>query len=183
MRTKTMKAEYFRNHEKLSDYMIKQAENGFYTVAALFYDDAMKLVRELLRYDDVVVEALEILPEEYNGYDKEYYVSVTEDLIVSAEPAYRDGKYLYADGEITLLEGSISSEILKYVGIQSSIEITIGNSYDYEYEDDDLCDECCHCLGECDDDEFYDVEYFETPNGNVARITADADTFLSHLFG
>lgn len=108
-----MRRDYFKDYEELSNYMVDKAQDGFYTVTVLFYNDALKLLRELVRYDDIEVEALNIQPEEYDGYDKEYYVSLADDMVVSVEPAYVCGRYLNTEADLTLIIGDASSSIIK----------------------------------------------------------------------
>ena len=57
-----MRRNFFDNHEELCEYMIDKAQDGMYSVAVLFYDDAIKLIREMMMYDDIEIEALEIKP-------------------------------------------------------------------------------------------------------------------------
>lgn len=140
-----MRRTLFDDYEELSDYMIDKAQDGFYTVAVLFYDDALGLLRELMRYDDVKTEVLDIEPKEYDGYDKEYYVSLADDMVVSVEPAYSDGRYLSAEADITLIHGDASSAIIKNIPDDKCLEIYIGISdymdcYDLEQGCDDKLD-------------------------------------------
>ena len=44
-----MRRYHFEDYKKLSDYIVENAQNGFYTVTVLFYDDALALLRELIR--------------------------------------------------------------------------------------------------------------------------------------
>lgn len=108
--------------------MIKKAKDGVYTVAVLFYYDAIELIRDLMKNSEITVEAVEIVPPEYNNYDKEYYVSLTGDMYVSAEPAYVDGRYLTTDANLTLIDGEAKYEIIKDLPDINCREIYIDSS-------------------------------------------------------
>jgi len=178
-----MRRNFFEDYEELSDYMIDKAQDGLYTVAVLFYDDALGLLRELMRYDDVEVEALDIKPEEYDGYDKEYYVSLADDMVASVEPAYVGGRYLNAEADLTLIDGGANSAIIKNLPENKCHEIYVGITED-EMEDYDF-------KLDCDDDEkddtlddiFESAELLKDKNDNVIGIKIDAESLFKYLFG
>lgn len=176
-----MRRNFFEDYEELSDYMIDKAQDGIYTVAVLFYDDALGLLRELMRYDDVDIEALEIKPEEYDGYDKEYYVSIADDMVASVEPAYVGGRYLDADADLTLIDGDANSAIIRNIPENKCHEIYIGISEDemegydfdsiYDDEDDEL------------DEVFEKAELLKNKDDNIIGIKIDAESLFKYLFG
>lgn len=179
-----MRKDFFDNHEELCDYMIDRAQDGFYTVAVLFYKDAIALIRELMMFDDIDVEALDIRPPEYSGYDKEYYVSLADDLILSVEPVFVDNRYLDAEADLTLVDGNASSVILKHIHENKCHEIYIGENYDSFYECTDDCKKCvCY-------DNNYDIlinEIFENAklikdiNGNPTGIKINIQSIFDYL--
>lgn len=172
-----MKREYFETHEDLCDYMVDKAQDGIYTVAVLFYEDALQLLRELMQYDDIDIEAIEIKPEEYDGYDKEYYVSLTDDMFASVEPAYVGGRYLSAEADLTLIDGDASSAIIKDVPQQTCCEIYIGVSEDeMEGYDDDYCENELDRI-------FEEAELVKDEYGKVIGMKIDATAFFKYLFG
>lgn len=127
-----MRRNFFENYEELSEYMVDKAQDGFYTVAVLFYKDALNLLRELMCYDAVEVEALDIHSKEYDGYNKEYYVSLADDMVVSVEPAYVNGRYLDTEADLTLIDGDANSAIIKNLPDNKCHEIYIGISENSE---------------------------------------------------
>lgn len=131
-----MKRKVFKTYKSLADTMVSEAQHGNYIVAVLFYDDAKELMRELLKRNEVDFESINIEPEYYGGYAKEYYVSIAEDMIACVEPAICNGDYLSADADITLIDGEASSRIIKDIPEKKCVEIYIG-----EYIDDILDDE------------------------------------------
>lgn len=176
-----MRRNFFGDYEELSDYMIDKAQDGYYTVAVLFYNEALGLLRELMSYDDIELEALDIKPEEYDGYDKEYYVSLADDMVASVEPAYVDGRYLNAEADLTLIDGDASSAIIKNIPENKCREIYIGISEDemegydfdsiYDDEDDEL------------DEVFENAELLKNKSDNIIGIKIDAESLFKYLFG
>lgn len=180
-----MRRNFFDNHKELCEYMIDKAQDEMYSVAVLFYDDAIKLIREIMMYDDIEVEALEIKPYEYDCYDKEYYVSLADDMIVSVEPAFAGGRYLDAEADLTLIDGNANSAILKHLQGNKCHEIYIG-------EDEDTYDDCCKehdtCNDDCHKDELLDkifenAELIKDNKGNTIGIKTDAKSVFNYLFG
>ena len=134
----TMKCKYFDSHRDLADYMYEKAyDDENYVVSVLFYEDAIKLMRELVKKDDVKVVAVDVAPVEYNGYDKEYYVSLTDDMYLAVEPAYSETneRYLATDADILLIHGDANSRILGTIDFRRCKEIGIKPS---EYDEFDF---------------------------------------------
>lgn len=167
-----MKRSFFKNYEELSDYMIDKAQDGLYTVAVLFYNDAINLLRELMRCDDVEIEALDIKPEEYNRYSKEYYVSMADDMIVSVEPAYVCGRYLDAEADLILIDGDASSAIIKNLHDDKCCEI-----YIYCSKAEEECDFVIDCVSADDlfKEFFADSKSLRDKNGKVIGIKMDTN--------
>lgn len=118
-----MERLYFDTHKNLANYMYDKASHGCYTVAVLFHDDAMRLIRELLKNDEIHAESISIESEAYNGYDKEYYVSLADDKVACVEPAYRWEKYLSTDADLTLIDENASSAIIKGIDPDKCLEL------------------------------------------------------------
>ncbi|MDY4494987.1 MAG: hypothetical protein SPE24_08965 [Erysipelotrichaceae bacterium] len=176
-----MRRNFFDNHEELCEYMIDKAQDGMYSVAVLFYDDAIKLIREMMMYDDIEIEALEIKPYEYDGYDKEYYVSLADDMVASVEPAFVGDRYLDAEADLTLIDGNANSAILKHLQENKCHEIYIG-------ENEDTYDDCCEECDDCHEDELLDkifenAELIKDSNGKTIGINVDAQSVFNYLFG
>ena len=178
-----MRRNFFESYEKLSDYMIDKAQDGLYTVAVLFYDDALGLLRELMRYDDVEIEALDIKPAEYDGYSKEYYVSLADDMVASVEPAYVGGRYLNAEADLTLIDGDANSAIIKNLPENKCHEICVGITEDeigdYDFKQDCDNDEKNDKL----DDIFERAELTKDKSGNIIGMKISIESLFDYLFG
>lgn len=171
---KEMDRRHFKTSADLSRYMIETAEEDIYIVATLFYEDAIELMHEILKDGDIVAEAIEIKPEIYDGYNREYYVSLVG-LTLSVEPAYSGNRYFMTDADIMLLEGCVSADILPYVDIEKCVEISIGINYDYDYEDD---------IDEDDTDNyeykipFDSFKYVDKSDRSKVSVLMDTDVFI-----
>lgn len=122
-----MKIDKFESYEDLCEHMITLAQNGFHSVAVLLFDDAILLLKEFMRYEDLKTGLLNIASPSYDKYTKEYYVSLSEDMVVSVEPAYASGKYLNAEADITFLHGDVHSSITEQADLKNCHELKIGN--------------------------------------------------------
>lgn len=174
-----MRRIVFEDYESLSDYMINNAEDGKYVVTVLFYEDALNLLRELMMYDEVQVTALDIEPVNYSGYDKEYYISLNENLEAAIEPAYANNGYLGTDADLMLVDADANSAVLKIADKEACREIYIG------YEDDvEDCDECCECCPLNDSkDGGVSKDNIAVDKDGYVTLKVDADTFFNYLFG
>lgn len=133
-----MRRNYFEDFEELADYMIDavQDEEEYYVNAVFFYKDAVKLAKELLRFENVSIEFFDIEPPEYNNYTREYYVTIDNNLGLSVEKAYNTEKdmYLLTDPGLLLLESTTSSAILKRLNKNIDCrEIYVGKDSYEEY--------------------------------------------------
>lgn len=138
-----MKRKVFETYKSLANTMVSEAQHGNYIVAVLLYYDAKELMGELLKNEEVDFESINIEPEWYGGYDKEYYVSLADDMVACVEPAFRDGDYLSADADITLISGDASSKIIKDIPEKKCVEIYVRDSiyyYDEDIDDDYISD-------------------------------------------
>lgn len=133
-----------------------------------FYEDAIEVVKELLMYEDVIPYSLEIHPVEIDGYTKEYYVSLNDDLEVWCEPAWYEEKefYLMTDTDITFIADDCNSAIIKTIYTDEAIEV----SFD---DDEECCDDCC---GECICQSGCNEEHeLSCDNSVTTRVAVDED--------
>lgn len=145
---------------QFAEFFYDIADNGETVTAVLFYEDAKDLMLMLSDMDDVVLESIHIECEDYDGYGKEFYVTLTPEFELYIEPVY-DGdeiKECYSDA-------------IFYIG-EANSKIAIENECDnkYEIELNDECDDCCEDCGSC---------HLKESNG---AIMAALD-FLDYLFG
>ena len=106
------------------------------------YDDAIAVIKELLMYDEVSIYDVTIVPEEMDGYNKEYYISLDKDMNIWCTKAYNveDNCYIYDETDCLFIADDCNSVILKQMGYDKT------NAYEVSYG---LDDETCECDGNC----------------------------------
>jgi hypothetical protein len=166
----------FKDYETLADMMFDVAEAGDTAYAVCFFDDAAKLLKELMSFDETSVGGINIMDVDYNGYSKEYYISIDGDYIIDVQPAYSKelnngkGAYLTYTAEKTFIVGEANSVIIK--GIDDD------KCYEIEF-DTDKHDDGCDVL----DMIFDNAKIIEGADGEPIGIGIDVLALLSVLFG
>lgn len=105
------------------------------------YDDAAMLIKELLMvYDETHIQQVSIESIDWDGYDKEYIVTLDHDFNVWCEKAYQEEhkRYLIIGENCVLIADDCNSKILD--NIESDVIYEVG--YDID-EDEAGCDENC----------------------------------------
>lgn len=158
----------------LAEYMINRVEDKEYIVAALFFDDAVELMRSLLLYEGVQVGTIEISNFEYDGYTDEYYVSLMDDYTLCVERALSNEKYLGTDAALLLLDGDVKYAIVEANERSECVEIVIG-------EDD--CEETdCIDTVEVIDRIFDAIKLVFDPENHTASFAFDGNALYDLLF-
>jgi hypothetical protein len=152
----------FTDIADLGNYMYELASGeGQNVCAALSYEYSAQLLKWLLQYDDVTANFIELHDEEWNNYDKEFYIVLGTDLEIHIEPAYRDNKVIGNDYIDVFLCGK-----------ENISEIAPENQCDYvfeiEFDDDDECGDCCEDCSNC-------------PHRAVSESLSMALDFLEHI--
>lgn len=169
-----MKMMHFDNVADLAEYMINRVEDKEYIVAALFFDNAVELMRSLLLYDEVRIGTIDIADFEYDGYTDEYYVSLMDDYTLCVERALSDEKYLRTDSALLLLDGDVKYAIVEANDESDCIEIVIG-------EDD--CEEPNYTDStEMIDSIFDTIKMVYDPEDHTASFVFDSNALYNLLF-
>ena len=135
-----MKEKKFYNIFEVGSYMYDVAEGGKTIAAVVFEQDAIDLFQFLIDYD-IEIGAIFI----DGDYDKEYYVTLTDELIMNIVPVFIDeGEMLGAKSDIMLFDGDASSKI-SFANDCEQYEIV----YDFEEDEDDCCEDCCEDCSNC----------------------------------
>lgn len=183
----TMKRLFCKDIPALAEYMVNEASDGVNVTATLFFSDAVALMRELMTYEDIDVDYVKVMTEEYSGYNREYYVTLSEDSVLSVEPAWEDGRYLNTESDLILIDGCASHKIVEDIPYGNCRELYIGIEED---EDEDCCGDCCNDCSSCnkdmEDDEldylFDDIELIYDSHDNVVGFSARPETVFKFLF-
>lgn len=121
----------FNSHDDLAEYMLSRADLGDDVHAILFFEDAAELIRALLAYDDTSVHSIEICEPSFNGYRKEYCVTLDTDFVVYVQPAWHeegetyDAGYYDIEESYVLLDGDVNSKIMRSLSHCECFEIEI----------------------------------------------------------
>ncbi len=131
---------FFYDIAELGNFMYESAEDESLTVSSvMLYDKAVELIRWLMTYDDITVGSINIENEDYNGYKKEFYITLDSDLILDVAPAYKfkteksSAGYTDIDADLILYDGDVNSRI----AIQSECLNKFEIIFDEECEDSD----------------------------------------------
>lgn len=134
-------------------YLASEQNKTIYTV--LFYDEAKKLVQELLRIEGTEIDSIELLEPTYDGYDKEYYIALDNDLEISVEKAYHNNIYYRFgdDNTVVLLHGNANPKIVEAASYSNLFQIELCKPEEEGSEEDFECsdDEC--------EIEMYEIDY------------------------
>jgi hypothetical protein len=137
----------YKDIEDLYWFMCDLVEHDNKNVTAvLFYDDALELMRNFIEDYDVEIGNIEIGNHDYNGYDKEYYVSIGSDYTLDVCPAMphfkQDFGYVPVQGvDVILYHGDVKQSIVTVNDCDESFQIEFGE------DSDDNCS-LCSC-GSC----------------------------------
>lgn len=134
---------FFYDIAELGNFMHESAEDESLTVSSvMLYDKAVELIRWLMTYDDITVGSINIENEDYNGYKKEFYITLDSDLILDVTPAYKfkteksSAGYTDIDADLILYDGDANSRIAIQSECLNKFEIV----FDEECEDSDYDD-------------------------------------------
>ena len=165
-----MKRIVFEDVHELSVEMLHDALNFSDCVSAVcHYEIATTLLSELIQ-SEVSIGQLDISDYEWNGYDKEYVISLM-DGNVYCSPAYgmkKDGyshnSYLETYADIMYVHQDCNSKILKYIDCDKIFEFAV-EELDGIDEDEMCCSGCADC--EDTDDEI------TTHHSNSVTVSRD----------
>lgn len=169
----------------IAEFMYDKMTNG--CIDAMFvglYEDAVEVLKHLISYDETMIFHVEIEPEDYDWYDKEYYISLDRDLNIWCNKAYYAEKdtYLYTESECTLIADDCNYKILEHIGCDDiyMVSYDLSNKNDeYDYHEDQCDGKCCGCGLDCRPDPEEDIEEkhkIGTESNTVnSRVVVDKD--------
>ena len=154
--------------EAMYDEILNHKKNDVLFVG--YYEDAVEVVKELSMYEGVIPFSVELHPEFIKGYDREYYVSLNDELEIWCQPAWYEEKefYFMTDVDIAFIVGDCNSAILKTIRVEEAVEVT------FEADEEEYCEECCGeccCGSTCNEEETHEI----TDGESVTRILVDKD--------
>ena len=175
-----MKTVKFSSIDELAYDMVQHAESGKDITAVMFYEDAGKLLKELLAFSNVKPGFIELEDSAYDGYEKEYYISLISEIdckefSIFVEKAYKSGLgfnrdktgYLFTDCDIAYLHGEVHSSIIPQIYAKKIFEVDFVGGFDFDDKE---------CEKENPFDEKKDELYLEKKNtSSKPPITIDID--------
>ena len=127
-----------------------------------YYEDAIMILKHLLIFDETVPYHIKIEDIDWDGYEKEYYVTLDSEMNIWCEPAYdyENNRYLENETGCLYVADDCNSALLKHVYCPKD------EMYEVSYSLDSECDgKCDHCkCSERDDN-----------NEIVTRVAVDED--------
>lgn len=140
------------------------------------YDDAAIILKELLKYDEFNPFCVNLNDTSFDGYNKEFIISVNDDGDVFCEKYYRKDGYIIPDDGVTFILPSCSDECVShlykykdrlYIDVEFVDEFNPckcnkrGDFIDFIAScDNGFTDNCCATL--CRDDNGFVNGYFVT---------------------
>ena len=126
-----MKRIFVNDVLDIADIMHENIYEGCKIVSFIgLYEDAVPVVQKLLNYNDTVIGFMCLEPD----YDKEYLISLDENMYLYCEKAYQEeyNRYLYICSDLVLIADDCNSAVLK------NIESSYVREVSYKPEEDDL---------------------------------------------
>lgn len=153
-----MEERYFDSYIDFGDYLYELAkEKGKDVAAVANYEEAVEIIKWLISHDDVQISDIEVHSSTWAGYDKEFYISITPDLVVYVEPVYIKSspdsdeydRLLQSDTDVIFFSGDANYKIVKHCNYEEAYEFIIGENDDYK----DECGDCSYDCSNCPKDE------------------------------
>lgn len=146
-----MKKLYIKNFEDFANVFFEKTLEGRSDVCFIGnHADSSVLIKELLRLEGVYPYQISIEPEEWDGYDKEFLVTLDEELNVWCEKAYREGYgYFTFDTDCAFVADDCDLEVFDHIESDEIFEVSY--SSDVVNCIDECCEECCFL--DCGDNE------------------------------
>lgn len=170
-----MKKKVFKDYKDLSEYMYTKASDGINITATLFFEDTTSLIKALLLKDDIEIGGINIAQEEYTGYSKEYYITLSEDLILDVTPAHNGKLYLNAEPDMMLIHGDASSSIIRDIDDDICREIYIGSEIDDDEMPESEFDEMLDLI-------FDNAKVIKSKDDEPIGIAIDIGSILKSIF-
>ena len=138
-----------------------------------YYEDVVFIIKELLMFDDILPYDIELEPVETGCYDKEYYLTLDEELNIWCSKAY-DSEYegySYIETDRLFIADDYNSAILKEIGCDKD------SMYEVSYDTfgDEECDGNCACC-QCNDNHEEITRVATDDNGNIRGFEKSWET-------
>lgn len=128
------------------------------------YDDAIAVLKTLSQFDETNLYYIDIAPEGFNKYNKEYFITLKDNMDIWCEKGYDidNNCYLIDSTECLFIADDCNSTILKTIECDKNNIYEVG--YNLEEECEGNCEEC-HC----------DEEMNDNRHEAITRVATDED--------
>ncbi len=152
--------------EDFADYIINRLEEDeeLFIEAVGKFETIKPLLKEVMTYESVDFENIEIESKNTDGYADEFVLSLwmNDDVIeVGCEKLKRDGEYISPCGDETYLMEDCSSKVIALCEEAGLYFVNFDEEFDC---DEECCQGCCECTDE-DGDIYGFVANNENDNG------------------
>ncbi len=143
------------DYEKLGGLMYDVADFGYVVCCVLSYEQAFELFRELSAYGDIQLGSIHLQNEDYNGYSREYYVTLDSDMVLDIAPAWNKGDetysagYAYNEADVYLFDSDANASVMAQYQDKECYELHFVESGEVTIDDSgcgDCCNDCCSCI-------------------------------------
>lgn len=167
MKTKDLKIEYI---EELADIVMNEVDVNDDDEKSISiigkYEEIKEVLKAIIAGYEVDIMGLELPHPEWNGYDKEYDLSVWScdgEITINCEAIQRDGEYLNLEGDILYIFDNCSSKILQNTNYHKSYSVSV---------DDDECEcDCCECCDCNNDNDIYGFTVDNKTDNGYSKFT------------
>lgn len=127
----------------VAEMMVNEVGEGNEATFIGLYYDVSELIRELIiaAEGEIDIERIDLEPEIFDGYDKEYYVSLNKNCELWCCKAYCSeiGHYLFDETGVVFIADDCNSKILEFVDYDKIFEVG------FEDEEPECNGDCENC--------------------------------------
>lgn len=138
------------------------------------YEEAKEIISFLCMFD-YDIHSIEIESPDWDGYDDEYIISLTDDLIF-CEKNKRNGIYIYSESDYMFVFDDCNSKCLEKISANEIYEVSIFDEDEefFEFEDEDEDD---YFENDCD----YNVSIDDNDDMHGFTMTRNTDDSYSSV--
>ena len=141
-----MERIYIEDMSTIAEIMHGKILDGYEDVDFIGkYEDCSWLIKELLTLFPVSAYQINIMPPEWDGYDREYLVSLDAEMNLWCQKAYQEEheRYVYMPAECTFVADDCNSAVLEKIECDEIYKV--GYDLDDEMFETTCNHDCEHC--------------------------------------
>lgn len=186
-----MERKIFDDAYDLAKYVCKKQDNVDSVSIVCDYDYAVWILSDLVK-DDLNLTHVSLTDKEYDGYDKEYLITVSDDDIYcekmyhSTSEGYKKDGYLRHECSICLIHQDCNSKIIDKIDADKMYEIAFADELDEDDvndSEDSMFDRTVTVFSD-DDDNTIGFMLVQRPNDYSAfafSVLSRDDEYIDHI--